>query len=1077
MSSRSYQWEPEHSTKSHKHKLMMRKTQWIAGTLATLLVLTIWTVLPDSEQQEQGVQAPELRSEKSRRMEAWRNKQGYPDFFAEYHAGIRKLEGEETSTYPPNYRLTELKTARAARKTAGQLLPWVERGPGNVSGRTRALIVDPDDPTHRTWFAGSVGGGIWTTTDAGQSWLNLTPDLPNLAIASMGMAPSNHDVIYAGTGEGFFNTDAVAGAGIFKSTDRGDTWVQLPAIAADPNFRYVNRLIINPANENVVVAATNTGIFRTTNGGASWDEVYEGEGRVQQIAHQPGNFTVQLATVNSIGVIKSTDAGRTWALSSRGILGGARSELAFSLSEPGRVYLAVQAGADSDMYMSRDAGNTWQPVVETNAANEPNWLGSQGWYDNTIAVHPYNPDVIYMGGIGMWQAELFLGTRSFSGLTGIDEEGTTAFLDFINFGATHLRGGLELGTNEDEPVIDFTEADFTSVELRFGPGKKQMAHRFTPPDGPGVPRSQFPYADYIEVPFEVWDITNNQQLMVSFRDRLADGVYDLTQDNDEDQGREYIFVHAVPYDASAPDPNIGQDGGPLYKQMYFMWPILASGAVWDPDNLPESVLRINYETYEAQLRVSQQIAPNVHVDHHNITIIPVNEATNQFKILNGNDGGVYFSEDSGNTWQDTENGYNTTQFYGVDKRPGFSVYIGGTQDNGTWRSFNSPNASSGWIAATGGDGFDVAWHSQELRHIVSTSQFNAVFKTTDNGVNWNSATNGLTDVGQGQGQFITAIAKSIIDPDLLFTIGASGIWRTTDFADNWSLIPVPSEDWGFGGSGEVKISIATPNVVWAGYRMSNTGRMHVSTDRGVTFNAIDNPDIAPGARISGLATHPHDSSTAYVLFSVRGAPKILRTTDLGQTWEDISGFANSTDGQSTNGFPDVAIHTLLVLPNQPNEIWAGTEIGLFISKNNGTTWQYSDNGLPAVSIWEMRAADDEIVVATHGRGIWSVTAPELTIVSNEPEEATLPETFALSQNYPNPFNPTTTINFTVPEATNVRLTVYDVTGREVAVLADGPFIPGSHQVTWDAQNVASGTYLYRMEAGDFITSKRMTLVK
>lgn len=1057
----------------------MRMKGWIAGSMATLLVLIIWMFIPDAPllEHESTLQHSDLRSQKSLRMEAWRNKQGYPDYFAEYHASIRKANDEATSSYPANYKMIELTAAQAVRKTSGETLPWMERGPSNVGGRTRGLVLDPTDPTHRTWFAGAVGGGVWTTTDAGESWLNLTPDLPNLAIASLAMAPSNPDVIYAGTGEGFFNVDAIAGAGIFKSTDRGNTWVQLPAIATDRRFRYVNRMIIEPSNENVVLAATNTGIYRTADGGASWEEVYEGEGRVQQIEFQPGNFAVQLATVNGLGVIKSTDVGRTWTLHREGLLGGARSELAFAPSQPNRVYLAVQNGGDSDLYMSLDTGETWQPIVESSQANEPNWFNAQGWYNNTLAVHPYNPEVIFLGGVTLWRTELRAGSRTFRGISEIDEEGTTAFLDFVNFSAGYLRGGLELGTNEDEPVIDFTEDDFVSVEIRFGPGLAQMAHRFTPPDGPGIPRSQFPYADYVQVPFEVWDITNNRQLMVSFRDRLADGAFNLTTYNEEDLGREYIFVHAVPYNAAAPDPNIARDGGPLYKQMYFMWPILANGTVWDPDNLPESVLRINYESFEAGLRVSTQILGNFHVDHHNLTIIPVDEASQQFKILNGSDGGVYFSEDSGVTWKDTDKGYNTTQFYGVDKRPGFSVYIGGTQDNGTWRSFNSPNATSNWLSATGGDGFDVAWHAENPRQIVSSSQFNAIFRTTDNGVNWEDATNGLADTGQGQGQFITAIAKTNTEPDLLFTIGTSGVWRTTDFAENWTLTPIPAADWGFGSSGEVKISLASPNIVWAGYQMSNAGKLHLSIDRGTTFTAIDNPDVAPNANISGLATHPHDSLTAYVMFSVRGAPKILRTTDLGQTWEDLSGFANSADRVSTNGFPDVAVYTLLVLPNRPNELWAGTEIGLFISTDNGQTWQYSDNGLPAVSIWEMRAADDEIVAATHGRGIWSVTAPELTIVSNESPGATLPEAFTLAQNYPNPFNPTTTINFTLPEATQVRLTVYDVAGREVAVLADGPFTPGTHQVTWDAQNVASGTYLYRMEAGDFVTSKQMTLVK
>ena len=80
--------------------------------------------------------------------------------------------------------------------------------------------------------------------------------------------------------------------------------------------------------------------------------------------------------------------------------------------------------------------------------------------------------------------------------------------------------------------------------------------------------------------------------------------------------------------------------------------------------------------------------------------------------------------------------------------------------------------------------------------------------------------------------------------------------------------------------------------------------------------------------MSGLATHPTEDSTAYALFSIADAPKVLRTTDLGQTWTDISGFG--TNPTSGNGFPNVATYCLLVMPDNPNEIWAGTEIGLFI---------------------------------------------------------------------------------------------------------------------------------------------------
>ncbi|RMF64848.1 MAG: T9SS C-terminal target domain-containing protein, partial [Bacteroidetes bacterium] len=416
-----------------------------------------------------------------------------------------------------------------------------------------------------------------------------------------------------------------------------------------------------------------------------------------------------------------------------------------------------------------------------------------------------------------------------------------------------------------------------------------------------------------------------------------------------------------------------------------------------------------------------------------------------------------------------------TQFYGVDKKPGFDVYIGGMQDNGTWRSFANPGPSNGWIFSVGGDGFDVAWHADGQK-IVASSQFNGIVRTTNGGISWASATTGLGDTGQaGGGQFITSIASTDDDPDLLFTIGQSGVWRSTDFAASWQAATIESDKWGASGSGKVRISLADPDVVWAGYRMDSQGRLQVSTDRGLTFTAVNNPPGVSG-RFSGLATHPADPQTAYVLFSQFGLPKIYRTTDLGQTWEDLSGFENATDGQSTNGFPDVAVYDLLVMPDNPNVLWAGTEIGLFVSYDNGASWTFEDS-FPAVSIWQMRVVDDEIVMATHGRGVWTVDLAAVPTAVEPVAEAAVPVRFALGVNYPNPFNPSTTISFDLPRPETVRLTVYDVAGRRVATLAEGTYPAGTHRVTWEAGGLASGVYLYRLEAGDFVQTRKMMLVK
>jgi hypothetical protein len=157
--------------------------------------------------------------------------------------------------------------------------------------------------------------------------------------------------------------------------------------------------------------------------------------------------------------------------------------------------------------------------------------------------------------------------------------------------------------------------------------------------------------------------------------------------------------------------------------------------------------------------------------------------------------------------------------------------------------------------------------------------------------------------------------------------------------------------------------------------MDGNGDIFVSTNGGVNFDPVTQfTDVTMG-RITGMAAHPTEPGTAFLLFSFAQKPKLLRTTDYGLTWTDISGFGTGTT--SSNGFPDVAIYDLVVFPNDPNTIWVGSEIGLIESTDGGATWAVADNGLPSVGIWYLVIEEDEVVVASHGRGIWSVQIPEL----------------------------------------------------------------------------------------------------
>ena len=121
---------------------------------------------------------------------------------------LRTKLGDDEPKYKDNYIVEEFmkakfRTSKKLQARYGKELSFIERGPGNIAGRTRALIIDPDDITYNTWFAGSASGGIWKTTDGGNNWSYISNDIPNLGTNSLAMSRANTQVIYAGTGEHF----------------------------------------------------------------------------------------------------------------------------------------------------------------------------------------------------------------------------------------------------------------------------------------------------------------------------------------------------------------------------------------------------------------------------------------------------------------------------------------------------------------------------------------------------------------------------------------------------------------------------------------------------------------------------------------------------------------------------------------------------------------------------------------------------------------------------------------------------------------------------------------------------------
>ncbi len=277
---------------------------------------------------------------------------------------------------------------------------WTSRGPDNIGGRTRSLLIHPTNPN--ILFAGSVSGGIWKSVNGGTTWTAINDRLPCLAIGSLAFDPKNPQIMYAGTGEGVFNGDAIGGIGIYKSTDGGTTWAIIPATQGWDN---VCRIAVNPSNTNVILFSKRYGgILRTTNGGASWSTRYGAQGSFY-VAWDPNDPNKAVAHIidYDFGIgdwfhraIYSTSAGNTWAVSAGSLSAvygfSSRIELAYHKGNSAIVYAVC--GADGKVHKSTDGGHTFAPVTTT---------GSTGtsWYCAPIWVDPVNPNVIVAGGGGL----------------------------------------------------------------------------------------------------------------------------------------------------------------------------------------------------------------------------------------------------------------------------------------------------------------------------------------------------------------------------------------------------------------------------------------------------------------------------------------------------------------------------------------------------------------------------------------------------------------------------------------------------------------------------------------------------
>jgi len=287
-------------------------------------------------------------------------------------------------------------------------------------GRVTAVTGVPSQPF--TFYMGSTGGGVWKTTDAGHSWVNISDVYFKVApIGAIDVALANPNVIYAGTGSSKIRSNISIGHGIYKSTDAGKTW----AFLGLRDVGQIATIRIHPTNPDIVYVAStgnpfvptpDRGVYRTTDGGKNWKKVFfiSDSLGAADLELQPGNPNVVFAcmwhgqrkpwTIISGalegGIYKSTDGGDTWNKLGNGLpheLFG-RSNVAISASKLDRIYALIEAKPGSGLYRSEDAGATWALVNGSGA------IITRPFYYDTLGVDPNNSDVVWVGDEGWFKS-------------------------------------------------------------------------------------------------------------------------------------------------------------------------------------------------------------------------------------------------------------------------------------------------------------------------------------------------------------------------------------------------------------------------------------------------------------------------------------------------------------------------------------------------------------------------------------------------------------------------------------------------------------------------------------------------
>ncbi len=393
--------------------------------------------------------------------------------------------------------------------------------------------------------------------------------------------------------------------------------------------------------------------------------------------------------------------------------------------------------------------------------------------------------------------------------------------------------------------------------------------------------------------------------------------------------------------------------------------------------------------------------------------------------------------------------------------------------------FLCPYTSAQWVQTSG----TYARHTYALA-VSGTNLFvgtlDGVFLCTNDGLNWIEINAGLTE---------KAVTGLVASGTTLFARTFGGrAFLSTDNGTNWTRVSsLPANTY-------VSCVAISGTNLFAGSAWDTTGDAFLSTDNGTSWTPVNSglPLKTPVYTLTISGTNlfvgtrdgfflSTDNGTSWTLAN-SGLPLknsftlTISGTNLFAGFGDGGIFLSTDNGTSwtqVNSLPtNLVVNCFAIIGTN---LFASTGYGVFLSTNNGGTWTAVNNGLTSANIRALAVSGTNLFAGSEPGGVWRRPLAEMITTVESPSG--LPEHFSVEQNYPNPFNPSTTIKYKLPKSSEVKLSVYDMLGREASILVNERREAGVHEVKFDGANLASGVYVYRLAARDFVQSRTLIILK